>query len=296
LRSFAALSCALLLPWSAHSQSKGLPERVFATEDSLRVYTAPETTRVVGKRVPLEEIIRKAQEGERRKYDGIKTLAYDRIIKITMAYGDSLGKKRCIENVTRVYYRADTDWAEVPLRKSKYIIDESGARKPWKEKEDKEEVDIEVSEGEGEEGARQLSELPVYLEDTEKFRFRILNRSLRPDQVLYEIGFEPKSEFDVLPGGRLWLLTNGYQIVREEYHMKNLPFPWILKSVALVTRDWQQVQGRWLPRRITARATLREHLGLGLVEVPRAIEFVVFYDDYRLDPELDPALFERRTR
>jgi hypothetical protein len=119
---------------------------------------------------------------------------------------------------------------------------------------------------------------------------------LRPDQVLYEIGFEPKSDFDVLPGGRVWLLTNGYQIVREEYEVKNLPMPWVLKSLGLLTRDWQQIDGRWLPHRITARVGLRSALGFGLVEVPRVVEIVILYDGYKIDSYVDPALFQGRPR
>jgi hypothetical protein len=168
---------------------------ILAKEDSLRVYTAPDTTRVVARRVPLEEIIRKAQEGERRKYEGLKTLTFDRIIKITLAYGDSLARKRCIESVWRVYYRAPDGWTEVRLREQKYEIAPDGTRKPWEEKDGDDGIQIEADEGE--DAAKRLTDLPPYLEDTEKFRFEILHRSLRPDQVLYEIGFEPRSDFDI---------------------------------------------------------------------------------------------------
>ena len=75
-----------------------------------------------------------------------------------------------------------------------------------------------------------------------------------------------------VPGGRVWILTGSYQIVREEYELENLPVPWLLKSVDLLTREWQEVGGRWLPRRVTARVALHTRAGLGLVRLPEAAE------------------------
>jgi hypothetical protein len=272
-------------------------ERIFATEDSLRIYVAPETTRVVARRIPLEEIIRKAQAGEQHRYDGISSLAFNRTLKVTMKYGGRKPKTRCIESVARVYFQSPDHWAEASLREDKYTLGADGSHQPWEEK-DKEEPEANVTIHVDDEGApgqaRRLSEVPDYLEETSKYDFKILNRSIQPGQVLYEIGFEPRSEFDVLPGGRVWLLTNGYQIVREEYHLKNLPVPWLLKSLGLLTRDWQAVEGRWVPSRITARAELRRAVGLGLVEVPDTVEVVVVFDQYRFDVPLDPQLFLRR--
>jgi hypothetical protein len=254
----------------------------------MRVYQARDTTKVVARRIPLAEIIRKAQEGERHKYDNISTMAFDRTLKVTMTYGGSNPKSRCIESTARVYYRNPDGWAEAPLRESKFEIDAKGERKPWK----KEDLDIQVNDEEG--GARSLSELPEYLQDTGKFDFQIAHRSLQPDQVLYEITFEPKSDFDVHPSGRVWLLTNGYQIVREEYHLKNLPVPWLLESLGLLTREWQQVEGHWVQKRITARAQLRTELGLGLVKIPRLVEVAIVYDQYRFGLPLDEKLFEKK--
>lgn len=284
----------LIGPLAAASPGRTAPhERVFATEDSLQVYVAPDTTRVVGRRVPLTEIIRKAQQGEVHKYDGISTLAFNRTIKITLKYGGRAPKTRCIETAARVYFRSPDQWASAPLRSDKYIIDADGSRRPWNDKEDDDnDIDIDVDAGEG----GRLSEVPEYLENTDQYDFRIAHRSLQHDQVLYEIAFVPRSEFDVLPSGHVWVLTGGYQIVREEYELKNLPVPWLLKSIGLLTREWQRVDERWVPKRITARAELRSKLGLGMVEIPRTVEVVVVFDEYRFDLPLDAALFEHAPK
>jgi len=292
----AALVLSDALPGGAIAEATSRPATsgppILAREDTLKVYIVPDTTRVEARRIPLAEIIRKAQEGEQHKYDGITTLAFNRTIKLTLVYRGRKNEKHCFENVSRIYYRSPDGWVEAPLRQDRYILEADGTRKPWEEKE--EEVDVTVDDGP--ESAKRLTEMPAYLEDTDKFDFEILHRSIKPDQVLYEIGFTPRSEFDVLPGGRVWLLTNGYQIVREEYEVKNLPVPWILKSIGLLTREWQQVGDHWLPRRITARVGLRGWIGFGIKQVPETAEVVVVYDDYELDPKLDPALFDGTGR
>lgn len=273
----------------AFARQGGRP--VLATEDSLRQFTLPDTVLVQSPRVPLLDIIRKAQEGEKHKFDGVSTLAYTRVVKVLIEFGSPKPRTEVEEEVTRVYYQAPDRWREVELRKSEFVIEKDGSRHPKDEK-DKDGVNVEVDEGDedggGGDGGRTLSQLPDYLERLDRYDFQILHRSLRPDQVVYEIGFQPKSDFEILPDGRMWILTRGYQIVREELHFKRLPLPGILKSVDLVTREWQEVDGHWVEKRITARA----ELGLPKIfRAPTAFEISVTFDDYVFNPALDPALF-----
>jgi hypothetical protein len=191
-----------------------------------------------------------------------------------------------------VYYRAPGHWREVELRQNEFVIEKDGSRHPKDEKKNGGgAVRVEVGDDEDEgprDGGRTLSQLPDYLERLDRYDFRILHRSLRPDQVVYEVGFQPKSDFEILPEGRMWILTRGYQIVREELHFKQLPMPGILKSVDLVTREWQEVENRWVEKRVTARA----ELGLPkLFRAPSSIEVSVTFQDYLFNPVLDPALF-----
>lgn len=260
----------------------GSPVRVRASEDTLpenRVYEMPEV-KVQEVRVPLLEIIRKAQAGERKKYDGIRTMAFTQSTKVTMSFTGRKRETRCLEKTSRIYFRAPDRWAEAPMRELRYKLDAGGERKPW----DPDDEDDEVNVRDG----RRLNELPFYLERLDRFNFRIIDRQYDRQQVLYRIAFEPKSDFGGLPGGTMWLLTNGYQIVHEEFHFKSLPAPWILKSIDLVTREWQQVEGHWVEKRITARAGL----GLNFLGVPQAAEIVVQYDDYKFDLPLEERLFQ----
>lgn len=287
LPRLSGLLLGLLVAGPAFARQGGRP--VLATEDSLRQFTLPDTVLVRSPRVPLLDIIRKAQEGEKHKFDGVNTMAYTRVVKVLIEYGSPKPRTEVEEEVTRVYYQAPDRWREVQLRKNEFVIEKDGTRHP--KDEDKGGVNVEVGEEEESgagDGGRTLSRLPDYLERLDRYDFQILHRSLRPDQVVYEIGFQPKSDFEILPNGRMWILTRGYQIVREELHFQRLPMPGILKSVDLVTREWQEVDGRWVEKRITARA----EMGLPKIfRAPQAFEIGVMFDDYVFNPTLDPALF-----
>lgn len=262
--------------------------RVYAVEDSIpdpqSALTTPEI-KVSSTRVPLREIIRKARDGERQKYAGLKTMAYSRTLRVVMTSRGDHPTSTCDEIVQRVYYRAPSDWAMVTLQDTTYELGSDG--KPLEKKKD-EKVRLKLSTGRRQ-GLRDLAaELPFYLEKIDSFRFHIAHKSINQREVLYEVDFEPMSDFDRLPGGRLWLLTPNYQIVREEFRMKNIPFPWIIKNIDLLTREWEEVEGRWVEKRLTGRVDIGR---LMFVDIPGRIEFVVSCDHYRFDPELDNRLF-----
>jgi hypothetical protein len=274
------------------------PPPVLATEDSIRQYELPEPIRVRATRVPLLEIIRKAQEGERHKYDGLSTLAFTQLVKVTISFEKPKPRTEIHEVVQRIYYQAPSSWREVTLRDEEYEIDADGVRKPLDDTtgpggKKKRGVRIDVDSDEEERDAdrdagRGLARLPDYLDRLDRYDFEILHRSVRPDQVVYEIGFEPKSDFEILPKGRMWILTGRYQVVREELRFNKLPMPGILKDVDLVTREWQEIDGRWVQKRITGRALI----GLpGFLRAPTQIEVSVSFDQYAFNPTLDPALF-----
>ncbi len=289
----AAVVGALVVGGSGGPMAGEVPEkiRVLPAGQGRVVIAAEDTTvlelemiDVVADTVPLIEIIRKAQAGERRKYEGLSTLSFNQTVKVSMSYTGKKPRTECMETTRRAYYRAPDSWRVVTLRDTAYQVLDDGARSSWKE--GRETVRVNASDDETD---RDLTQLPFYLERLDKFRFEIAHRSIRSHQIVYEVAFEPLSDFDVLPGGRLWLLTPDYQIVREEFRLKNLPAPWILKGVDLLTRDWQNVDGRWVVRRITGRVDL----GLNFLKVPNSIEFVAHYDHYEFNPVLAEGLFRR---
>lgn len=241
-----------------------------------------------GKPVDIVEVVRKAQEGERSKYEGLRTLAYTQTMRLTMKFGGRKARTRYQETVQRVYYRAPDDWVTATLRDTTWVRTAAGELTKDKE-DDEDEGHVRVSVRN--EGAS-IANVPIYLERLDKFRFTRLGQSATDSTVLHRVRFEPMSDFGSLPGGTIWLLAPGYQIVREEYELKNLPYPWIFKKLDFLVREWQPIEGRWVQKRIAARA----RLGMNFLSVPEAAEFVVDYADYRFNPVLEDAIFSGRDR
>jgi hypothetical protein len=240
---------------------------------------------VQGDSVSIREVLEKAREGERRKFEGLASLAYTQRVRLVMTFGGKKPRTRVQDRVERVYFMAPDRWTRAAVLDSTWEIGPDGAAGPVTDDEDE---GLQVSRR-----REELTRIPYYLERLERFRFgERPYRSVTDSTIVYEIEFRPASDFDDVPGGRIWLLTPGYQIVREEFVLDRLPFPWVLKSLDLVTREWAPVGDRWLERRIAGRA----RLGLNFLGLPEDAEFVVSFEDYRLNPELDPKLFEGGDR
>lgn len=242
-----------------------------------------------GRAIPILEVVRRAQEGERHKYDGLTSLAYTQKIRLTMKYGGRKARTRVQEIVQRVYYRAPDDWITATIQDTTVVVSPSGEIR--KETEEDDDGDGSVRITVNNDGAS-IGDVPIYLERLDKFRFQALRASTTDSTTLHEIRFEPMSDFGTLPGGRIWLLAPNYQIVREEYELEHLPYPWIFKKLDFLVREWQPVEGRWVQRRIAARA----RLGMNFMSVPEAVEFAMDFTDYRFNPVLDDAIFSGRKR
>jgi len=259
--------------------------------DSTHPRLAIKEITVSGERVDLREILRKAVEGEKKKHAGLKTFSYTRRIRSVMRFEGKKARTRIDDIVQRVYYRAPDQWVEVTAFDSTRTLNPDGSPRENDDKGDDEKDHLNVTAE-----SRSIEEKPFYLERLDRFRFYQGPIHRTDSTAVFEIQFEPVSDFsDDTPGGTLWLLAPGYQIVREEFRFeKGLPAGWILKGLDLLTREWQQVEDRWLERRLTGRVTLGQDWGLKQMGVPKTIEFVVEYDDYRLNPDLPDAIFEEK--
>jgi|GEM_PF-2747349 len=239
---------------------------------------------VGGRLVDLHEILRKAVAGERRKYAGLETMAFTRRIRIVVRYSGRKARTQIRETVRRNYFRAPDRWVGAAVLDTTWTVLADGSIRPPDEDEEDDGVVVDVNR-------RRIEDIPFYLERLDKFRFFQGPIHRTDSTAVFEIPFEPRSDFDELPGGRLWLLAPRYQIVREEFVLANVPFAWALDGLDLLTREWQPIEDRWLEKRITGRIDLT-----GLVQLagaPASIEFVMTFDDYRLNPELDPSIFDR---
>src|SRR5262249_53259043 len=123
------------IPARAPAREHSTP--VLATEDSIHQYALPDTVLVKSPRIPLLDIIRKAKEGEKHKFDGINTLAFTRVVKATITFESPAPRTEVHEIMWRVYFQSPDHWKDVRLKKTEFVIEADGRRHPKEKKKPK---------------------------------------------------------------------------------------------------------------------------------------------------------------
>jgi hypothetical protein len=200
-----------------------------AVEDTFPVpmTTLPEHL-VVADRVTLDEILRRVAEGEARRDSLMEDQAYTLLVKIVSSSGDGSDTSKTKidrEYASRVYKKRPDKLREVPLRS-------------------RGDEDIEVR-AEANMGERIVS-FAFEPRSRSKYHFEILERAWVGGHVIYKIEFKPRSQFDPLPSGLVWVDTNEFVIVREEFwYREQSPAPMFFKSIDNCVVERSRVDGRW---------------------------------------------------
>src|SRR5207249_1467985 len=119
------------------------------------------------------------------------------------------------------------------------------------------------------------------------FRFRILERVFTGGHLVYRLGFEPRSSRDALPAGQVWVDTNDFVIVREEFWYRDLsPAPLFVKRIDSCVVERGLVEGRWwVVTRVLARVTLASSLramgALAREHVPRVVDLSLVHTGWK---------------
>ncbi len=235
----------------------------------------------------LREIIDRCVEGEKTKLAGHHDMTATATVR-TLALWK---KKKLVADAAYLMYEDDEG-----LRKSVRLGDarrkyklEDGAWVPDKdEKEDDSPVEVEFSdEGKG------LSEVPFFLEDQADYRFTLLERNLEGDHVIFKIAFEPRSPFKPLPSGTVYVDTDAFRIIHEEFTFdKQNPMPLLIKGIRRVSREWRRLPtGEWVVSRVMAEVDFH---GSWTRLIPERVTIALVLDDYRFDRGYDPARFGSR--
>lgn len=246
-------------------------------------YASRDTFLVVGKRVTLREIIRRAVQGERGKLGGHDNMTYTMTGRsivtwekkrkvhdtVMRAYADARGNHRLIvlEEKTTNFKRENDEW----------VLDEDN--------DDDSPAPVRIST----EGVEDFTRIPFFLEDEHEFEFALLDRSLEEDRVIFKIAFRPKSDFKPLPSGVVYVDTKHYRIVHEEFHFDKNPFPLFLKGVDRISRHWEVLPGgACVFTKMLMEAKLRaDPFGY----IPHTVTAAVVRDDFRFDQGYDERLF-----
>jgi hypothetical protein len=278
----------LLFPGPAGSAA---PQSPGAPPDSLPTYEIREPVEVTTTEQTLREIIQRSVEGEKTKLAGHRDMTYNAVVRSILIWE---GKRREIMDEVYLVYEDDRGLQKrVQLTKEKQVFDfREGTWTPRTEK-DEEESGVRVEAEASDRGAG-LARLPFFLEDQEEYDFKLLERRLEDDHVLFKIAFRPRSRFKPLPSGTVYVDTQAYRIVHEEFTFEQNPAPLLLKDVRGVSRQWQKLPGgEWVVSRILGEVELH---GGWTGMIPDRVEFSILLDDYRFDLGYDERRFGPRGK
>ena len=253
----------------------------------LPAFEVPDTVRVEADLMTLREIIARSVEGEKTKLAGHQNIMFTAQIRSIVQWK----KKRLVEDAAVLFYEEDNGFrraVRLAEERKMYKLEDGAWAFDKDEKEDEIEVRIEASDsGEG------LATLPFYLEDQQEFSFSLLGRYLEEDHVIFKIGFKPRSDFKPLPSGTVYVDTDDFRIIHEEFTFDGQnPFPLLLKDINRVSRQWRQLAtGEWVPSKVMAEIDLK---GGWMRFMPDRISVAVALEDYRFNQPYNSRLFGER--
>lgn len=253
---------------------------VLAREDTFGVHLryALREIEIRAEILSLKEILHRAQEGERRRREAVRDLAYTRNTRVSVFGGRRPGAQqvRIFEERERIYFKRPDRRLEVHLADRKY-----GDQDQQEELKPRAQVAIEVRD------ALDFAQAPFYLEDIDAYRYRIEDREVFPDRVVYAVGFTPRSDFDIEPTGTFWIDAADFVVIYEEMRFEHNPAPLVVKSIDHIVREREQVDGHWVVTRLQGRAELRLSFLTGF----RKIEFEARFSDFQFNTGLPDSIF-----
>ena len=244
-----------------------------------------DTTHVQTKPITLREIIARCIEGERTKLAGHRDLTCTMTERVIVEWDD---RKEITEAVQCVYMDSTGFGRVLSLgeRERQYKLKDDA----WVEVPNKLKIEINLEAGSG--GYSDFANLPFFFEDLHDYDFELLSRTIEVDHIIFEIGFKPKSPFKALPSGTVFVDTNAYRIIHEEFRFDTNPFPLFLKDVKRISRHWEQLPtGEWVYTKIFGEFELRTGV---LKFMPKSVTMALVRDDFVFDAGYDEKRFGER--
>jgi hypothetical protein len=233
---------------------------------------------IEAERLSIKEILRLAQEGERRRRESIRDLSYTEDLR-AWALGGRWGnddKTRIFEQRSRVYIKPPDRELHVKL-----------AEREYGDQDREEDATPEARVSVGMNDLLDLAEAPWYLQDIDSYRYKIHDRQIFPDRALYAIAFEPHSAFDMEPTGIFWIDAGEFVVVHEEVWFERNPAPLFLKSIDNIVRERHKLDGHWMVTRFQAAVELRGAVLFGF----KKAEFEMVLSDFAFNTGLPDSLF-----
>ncbi len=246
-------------------------------------------TRSEADEMTLREIIARCVEGEKTKLAGHRDLTATATLRTVLLYRK---KKEVVDAAFLIYMDDDGLTRSVRLGERRTVYRAAGDG--WEQdrgREGDEDGDAISVEASGDGGG--LAQLPFFLEDQEDYDFSLLERHLEGDHVIFRIRFTPRSDFKPLPSGTVYVDTDAFRIIHEEFSFEGQnPFPLLLGKANRISRQWRRLStGEWVTGNVFAEFELK---GGWTGRIPEKATMALVMDDYRFDQGYDAARFGER--
>ncbi len=224
--------------------------------------------RVETRRVSLEEVLDRIAAGEAHRDSLMHDQVFDLYARVLARNRDGGLRQVVLDQVSRVY-------KEVPNLVHEVVVRRSGD--PGVQIRADQTVREEIVGFAFQPRLRKL------------YRFEIQGRDFVDQNVLYRIGFEPRSDLYPLPSGRIWVSMAEPVIVREEFWFRGAsPSPLIFKSLDHCVVERQRVDEKfWVVSRMMARVQFT----LPILGVPPVADVVMESRNFEINRGIDPAVF-----
>jgi hypothetical protein len=287
--SFLISIPVLLLFVSATAQDdpRLAPAEVDTSEsfpDSIPRYIVRDPTRSSADEMTLREIISRAVEGEKTKLAGHENMTFNASIRSILTWK----KKREVRDQVFLIYeddRAVEKHVQLAETVKKYKLEDG----EWVlDEEDDKKGDIEVGMETSTRG-KDLAEVPFFLRNQEDYDFALEERALKGDHVIFKIRFKPRTKFKPLPSGTVYIDTDNFRVIHEEFTFEENPAPLILKDISRISRQWTELPGgQWVVSKIMGEFSLQ---GSWMGFIPGKVEVGIVLNDYRFDQGYDERKF-----
>lgn len=275
---------SLLLPCRGAAGTPAPADTLSPGEEQLPRFRVVDPTVSQADRMTLREIIDRSVEGEKGKLAGHRDMTYTLTLRSILSWK----KKREIhDEIIRIY--EDDKGTEKRIRLLEKVEKQKLEDDRWVQSEEDENEGRVTVEADRAERGENLSHVPFFLRNQEDYEFTLLERNLENDHVIFKIAFKPRSTFKPLPSGTVYVDTDAFRVIHEEFHFDQNPVPLLLKDVERISRHWTRLpEGEWVVSRMSAVFTLQ---GSWMGVLPERVEVGITFSDYAFDRGYDPRVF-----
>ena len=126
-----------------------------------------------------------------------------------------------------------------------------------------------------------MDNMPFAPEGAHRYNYTILDRRNVGNSLIYKVKFEPKSRFEALATGVVWVDYSNWAIRKMEAELvQTVPYPMFIHSIPSFRISRQRVGEYWFTTQVYVLIKLRK---IPLMPIPRSVEVRVDMQDIEIN-------------